>query len=523
MKYLIAIFLLIFSFETIAQVPEPVLISLKGYGGSDDDQINTHVTKTQDGGFIISLVSFSDTSTGNLDSFCVMGGYRTIYLKYNADASVLEWSKCYENTGDSAIEFIFPVNDGGYILGGQFSGGGFLICKEDAVGNVVWSHSYSQEFNGPGLSDMIATDDGGFIMVGESAITDTNVLIHYGSLGNPDIWALKVDSNGNKVWSTVIGGTYGAEPFSVMPGPHGGCYIFGATNSGDYDCTGLHEVSGGPYPDAYLVRLDSSGHILWHHDLGGSGSDGEHGWGIADGKGGVLLANGSNSVDGDVHHHIGGYDYWVLDVDSSNNILWDNSYGGLSPTVFPYAVCKAVDGSIWIAGASNGQGGAVDTNYGHSDAWIVHADSVGNFINAKVIGGNNQDEGLMIYPLSGGSVITGGYYSGLGGNAPANYYGLFDAFIATLAPWTTGIENIKNDDSPFIYPNPASEKLNIQLQQFTRNIHLKIFDEIGVMVYDDIFTSGLMTLDVSKWYQGIYLVQMISADGSKITKKLLKE
>ncbi|MFI5195467.1 MAG: T9SS type A sorting domain-containing protein [Chitinophagales bacterium] len=533
MKTFFTSLFILFSCATSIYAQEPTMLSLKGYGGNGDDQVATHVIKTQDGGFIIQVGSNSTVGTGNIDSFCILSGYRSIFLKYNADASVLEWSKCYGNGGDSAFMYMFPANDGGLVLGGEFIhgiSGGFLICKEDVLGNVVWSHNYSKG-NGGGLSDMISTDDGGFIMAGLSNRTDTNVLIHYGSLGHDDIWVLKVDSNGNKVWSIVVGGTYDEAVFSVIPGPAGGCYIFGSTNSDDYDCTGYHgSVPGGPAgPDAYLARLDSNGNILWHHDLGGSAYDGENGWGTADGKGGVLLANSSNSTDGDVHHNTGNYDYWVLEVDSSNNILWDNSYGG-GGNPYPMSICKATDGSIWINGLSNGQGGEIDTVYDvlNGDAWLVHADSAGNFLNAKVLGSLGYDKGTMVYSLSNGFVMAGGFYSENNGSfSSLMSYGSFpsvDAFLAVFAPWATAVNNIeKQKGNVVMFPNPADELLTIEVTNEQYEYNLIINDLLG----REIFAGKIplnkkgITINVSGWAKGVYYVQVVSDGGYRITEKIL--
>ncbi len=193
----------------ISYSQEPTLQRLKGIGGSGIDQSTPFVIKTNDAGFITCLFSSSNTGTGSIDSFCLINEYRTIFIKYNSDASIVEWSKCYENNGDSFTIYLFPTNDGGVVLGGQFksaSGYGFLIWKEDILGNILWSHNYSKG-NGPLLRNMISTADGGFLMTGDIYYTDTNFTVHNsGSLG-ADIGVIKLDNLGNKQWSKTIGGS----------------------------------------------------------------------------------------------------------------------------------------------------------------------------------------------------------------------------------------------------------------------------------------------------------------------------
>ncbi len=275
----------------------------------------------------------------------------------------------------------------------------------------------------------------------------------------------------------------------------------------------------------YLARLDINGNLLWHRDLGGSGDDGYYGYGIA---------NGSNSKDFDVHHHIGGYDYWVLDVDSSSNIVWDNCYGGADSDEFAKTICMATDGSIWLNGNSTVKSGLVDTSYGRADAWMVHIDSIGNFLSAKVLGSDQQDEGEMIYPLSNGNVIAGGYYSENNGSfSSLGYYdtahtGTTDAFLAIFEPRTNvGEPNISLlNNSIEIYPNPSIGNFKVSLvQSFNYEYSVSITDLIGKEIYSGILPKyyNNKTIDTRDWHKGVYFVQVIGENGLKTVKKLLLE
>src|SRR4051812_15282036 len=114
--------ILIFSVCRVgAQVPEPETLWLKGIGGGGGDQVSKFVTATHDGGFIIGLGINGVSGSGNVDSFCALSGSRSIYVKYNADATVQEWSKCFLIDGDTTLAFLFPTNDNGFVLGGMFT------------------------------------------------------------------------------------------------------------------------------------------------------------------------------------------------------------------------------------------------------------------------------------------------------------------------------------------------------------------------------------------------------------------
>jgi len=521
MKKLIVLFFILFTLtqHVAAQAPEPPMLSLKLIGGNSTDLVLTPVIKATDGGFILSYETGS--TTGPIDSLCSVTDPDIIFQKYNGDATVLEWTKCFAADGDTFLIYMFPKNDGGIVFGGEYKSGlgwGFYICKQDVVGNIIWSHGYSKG-NGPLLRDMIATNDGGYIMTGNLSYADTNFAIHYGSFMDNDIGVIKLDSSGNKVWSKVIGGTGDDLVSKIVYAPDGGCYIIGTTTSDDFDCTGNHGNS-----DAYLARLDQYGNLLWHNDLGGSGYDAGGGtYACADNKGGVIIATSSGSNDGDISNQIdvGGHDIWLIEVDSTNTILWNNCFGG-GGYEYPNSVCKAADGSIWTAGVSDNKGGEIDTAYGSEDAWIVHADSVGNFINAKVLGSTGQDEGDMIYPLSNGNVIAGGYYENGNGSFNISWGGGADAFLVEFAPWTTVIKQVSaiNNDIK-IYPDPANEQVTIEMKQ-KGTYAITITDVMGRLIYKAKYVDK-DEIDIKGWQRGLYYVQAISENGFKTTKKFLVE
>jgi hypothetical protein len=515
MKALPFFLLLFFSAGAIAQ-PEPAMLSIKGIGGDQFDQTVPWVTKMPDGGFVVAIATSSDPATGNIGSFCGLNGYRSVFTKYNADFSISEWSKCYQANGDSGLIHFFSGSGGEIVLGGGFTstaGWGWLIARHDAAGNVLWQHNYSKG-GGAQLRSMIATEDGGYIMMGEAYYTDTNVLVHHGSWMDADLWVLRVDSNGNKVWSNVIGGTYEEAGIALVPAPGDGCYVLGATQSSDYDCSGYH--AGGQ--DAYLARLDKDGNILWHKCLGGSGYEASSysGCGAADGKGGILMAVSTTSTDGDVHHHINREDYWVLNVDSAGGIVWENCFDG-GEYDYPSAICKATDGSVWVNGWKSSA---------NEDVFVVHADSVGTFQSSVTISSSGKDRGQMIYPLTGGSVIAGGYFSKNDGTfSPLNFYSDFlstDMFLAVFAPWNVGVKDISLTSSIKLYPNPVDKLLHVEINESGTLQSIGIVDVVGRLVLGHELSPGVRNVDIptEMLAKGVYYVQIVDGNGERFVEKI---
>ncbi len=511
------LFLLIVHVVHAQQVP--TLLNNEGIGGNSYDQISSRVVETNDGGFILAL--YTSSTNGNI--LCDTTPVPSVFRKYNSDGTILEWTKCHSGDVDSAFDYLFQAMDGNFILGGHSftnTSRDFLIRKEDANGNILWGSKRYGGSAGELLRDMASCPDGGYIMLGISNSDDGDVGMHYGGVFNNDIWALKVDSNGEKQWSTVLGGSDDEEALCVVTTPGNNAYVIGASYSTDYDCTDNHGSK-----DVFVARLDDSGHILWHHCYGGSNKEGyPSGWAVSDGHGGILVATCSSSTDGDVQNHFGGSDIWLLDIDSSGQLVWNKSYGGSNYDVAK-AITKATDGTLWIGGESTSTDGEVSNNYGNGDAWIVHTDSVGNLLSAKVLGAAEEDAATMLQALPGSIVMVGGTYSAAGGELPAQYWGATDIFLARLAPWTTGVPTAAKamaDDEIKVWPNPAKDNIHINWQG-TGSCLVDILDMTGRTMYEGKDVGKGTSISTETWARGLYYVLVRDADGNTLMGKALIE
>lgn len=510
MKNLLCFLFIILSFTARAQVPEPHMLWMKGIGGIGSDQIGTNVTKTNDGGFILRFESASIAGTGSIDSFCAPVQKRMVYVKYNDEASIVEWSKCYGTMGDSFLMYMFPLAGGNVVLGGTFnssSGWGWVVVKHDASGTVLWQRNYSKGM-GARLEAMIATNDGGYIMMGGAHRVDTNVLIHYGTWETFDFWIMKVDSNGYKVWSKVIGGTDDETVGALVAAPDNGFYLVGGTSSNDFDCVGNR---GGA--DAYVARFNDTGGIMWHRCLGGSLNE-EAKTACSNGKGGILLAAYTHSFDNDVHNHISAKDYWVAEVDSTGSLLWENCYGTLYDQI-PNAICKSTDGSIWVNGI---------TSEFRDHVFLIHIDSIGSLLHSATLNSSYQDWGQMIHPLPGGLVLAGGYYGANNGSFSSLFnYGYIDIYMSVYAPWPAATSDISVANTIKLYPNPAERILHIQSSSSNKIQEISIKDMAGRKVLNTRLETVLQAIDLDTEMlpSGLYFVQIVSENGYTEVQKVI--
>jgi RHS repeat-associated protein len=151
------------------------------------------------------------------------------------------------------LQDIQPNFEGGYIMAGAINGPisreGALI-KTDSLGNKIWSVTYG----GLGSDTLLRvrpTTDNGYIAIGTT---------HSGNYATGAMWILKVDGNGNKLWTKTIG-------FSTPFGEHG--YDIIQTSDGGYAALGIYNQHAG-HGEFLLSRLQSNGTISWVRRFGTS-------------------------------------------------------------------------------------------------------------------------------------------------------------------------------------------------------------------------------------------------------------
>jgi hypothetical protein len=77
------------------------------------------------------------------------------------------------------------------------------------------------------------------------------------------------------------------------------------------------------------------------------------------------------------------------------------------------------------------------------------------------------------------------------------------------------------DKTPFsIYPNPANDVVNIDLEENKEWDRLQLIDVSGKVVIDKNITSNSITLNTSKLNRGVYFINLIG-DQKKESRKLI--
>ncbi|QQR88516.1 MAG: T9SS type A sorting domain-containing protein [Flavobacteriales bacterium] len=235
---------------------------------------------------------------------------------------------------------------------------------------------------------------------------------------------IKLDTSGNVLWSVNLGGT-GNDLFRCVEGTaDGGCILIGRTDSNDGDVSGNHGAD-----DAWVVKLDSTGAPQWQHCYGGSLA--EVGWSITSTKnGGYLFTASTLSADGDVAMNAGGNDVWLVALDNSGMIQWEKSFGG-SWSETPFDLALTLDGGCVIAARTSSNDGDVSGLHGNEDAWVVKVDSMADLQWQRCFGGSLFDTPVDIDQLDDGGFIFTGNTRSIDGDVTGNH-GWSDAWVVRL-------------------------------------------------------------------------------------------
>ncbi len=288
----------------------------------------------------------------------------------------------------------------GYVHGNHGAEDIWLI-KINSSGDTLWTKT----LGGSGTDEARAVEqtyDSGFVVAGYTSSTDGDV---HGTRGETDFWVVKLNSNGDTSWSKTFGGSSWDQAYSVYQTLDSGFVVAGYSQSNDGDVHGSH----GSY-DFWIVRLDKDGDTLWTKTLGGSSSD-EARSVRQTFDSGFILAGYTKSSDGDVSgFHGGGYkgDFWLVKLDADGDTLWTKTLGGTEDDV-AQDVCQASDSGFLAVGTTRSTDGDVSGfNGGYSDAWFVKLNKNGDTLWTKTHGGGSTDRIYSVQETADGGFITVG-------------------------------------------------------------------------------------------------------------------
>ncbi len=280
--------------------------------------------------------------------------------------------------GDTDSAKSVLVLDDGYLVVGQsrsFTKNRFFniyIIKLDKNGEKVWSKHLGTKEDEAGNS-VVETDDG-FVIVGSSD-----------KLGNDrkSIYLVKIQKNGKFIWERAF--------YSNKYDYYSGNDIVKRKNGFMIAATERHPKLFNEQIDAYILSADKNGQVVGKRRFGGEEEDMANA--IIKTSGGFILAGATESFG-----H-GDLDAYVLKMDDRGNRLWSRAFGGSDDDV-AHDIIEVSDGYI-LVGTTESFGRR------YSDVYVVKMNKNGNRVWHKAYGGTKDEEGYAIIEDNGGYIITG--------------------------------------------------------------------------------------------------------------------
>jgi hypothetical protein len=330
------------------------------------------------------------------------------------------WKKTFGGSGNDSFIGVISVNDGYIVAGYSMSMDGDLTGL-----NQDWSSGailVKYDLNGSVVWKKIFGGSNDDFFENVISVDDGYVAVGYGcstdgdltglNKGSDDAFIVKYDVNGDMVWKKNYGGS-SYDYYYGITSVSDGYVAVGNSRSMDGDLTGLNK--GGS--DAILVKYDVNGNVVWKKNYGGSNSeDFKHIISVSDG---YVVVGYSFSMDGDLTGlSKGNQDAIIVKYDLNYNIVWKKNYGGSNSDVFS-SVISVSDGYVAVGGSRSIDGDLTELNKGYEDAIIVKYDLNGNVVWKKNYSGSNSDVFSNVTPVNDGYVAVGysfsndGYLTGL--------------------------------------------------------------------------------------------------------------
>ena len=200
---------------------------------------------TSDGGYIFTFTSYVSRSSG--------------------PEGDINWSSelpPYQAT--HYVKDAIQTSEGDYIVVGEIGGepgpeghdqkGQAFVLRMSDYGDIQWIKRYGKRNTLPdSFAEVVEADDGGFVMVGNKI--EAREFYFY-----DDFWVMKIDQNGDEVWSLEIGQNDRYDKANDVI----------KLSDGSYIATGWSFIDDG-IAAMRLMRISSEGNIIWNKLAGGNG------------------------------------------------------------------------------------------------------------------------------------------------------------------------------------------------------------------------------------------------------------
>lgn len=464
------------------------------YPGTPDQEEGKVCDKKTDGGFVIS--GYTKSTSENFYSMIISTDSigNKLWIKKFGNNSTHNKAWPISVTNNNEIYFAGWTQDD--IQNPTWISG--FIIKLNSNGDTIWTRRFGQQLNSfTYFRSLIATTDGGCIAVGE-----TN---EYG-VGSYDAFAVKLNSNGDTIWTRTYGSSGDDYAWSVKELSTGDYIIGGNTGSFEYS---------NQRGDALIMKIDQNGNFIWAKTLGDNNDSTtlDAIRCVHELSNGNFAFSGYSGIPGDT---TGNEEGMIGVINSNGDSLWIKLYPiGLKNEHFRY-INESSNGDLIVTGytsslttgddllllkvKNNGfAGGCFESSVPSAFQYNTHMLETTSGIN---IGFDN----INITSLNNSTIPN------------FNETIVCDSILSNVI-----VETI--DDSRFILsPNPATDFISIKKIQNTSVKKIEIISIDGRQSkYIKWDNSSELVIKVSDFESGIYIINIYSENNEPYSSKFIKE
>ncbi len=290
----------------------------KTYGGTRTDYAFS-IVNTNDGGFVIAGTTESGDGFYNNYWVIKLNGSGIMVWDKIIQTDANDEARTVVATSDGGF-VVGGFTSSGISYDKTEPNKGFLdfwIVKLNNAGQKVWDKTIGGTTSDDRVNSIISTSDGGFLVTGYSQFGGIGGDKSEISRGGADYWIVKLDNNGQKIWDKTLGGSDTEIPNSVIATSDGGYIILGSSASNiSGDKTEVNH-GGGTYIDFdnWLVKLNSAGQKVWDKTFGGSLSDNGDALLLALDNSIIIGGSSKSQISGNKSEDSkGDTDFWILKV-----------------------------------------------------------------------------------------------------------------------------------------------------------------------------------------------------------------
>jgi hypothetical protein len=276
---------------------------------------------------------------------------------------------------------------------GDFYFGGY---KDDVGVGAPNAWLLSTDLDGNILVDKAWTDD---VLVGAEIkkLVVGDVFYAGGIVGNLDsgydLFVMALSSDGDILWQKQLQDE-GDEILGDMI----------LTADGSLLLVGVNRPEGEYVGEGWVVKMDTSGNVIWQKSFGSRGVD--YLRAAIDRPGGGYVVAGEVGIPGSNDFYQG----WIMALNTDGSLIWQKA--------FLISNSDGINALVNVGNQILGLGSALQLAYFRGDAWILRVDSNGNYLSSHLIGdfdGLQHDEFVDGIITQGGDLVTLGNTVSIGG------------------------------------------------------------------------------------------------------------